>query len=316
MRRRDVIALAGATTLGSPFARAQQRVSPVRILIVGAVAANLGTLGLRSGLSELGYVEGRDVSIDYFAGEFADLVEVLDQRRIDVVFAVASQAVIMAQRATRTVPIVAVDLESEPVVDGLMTSIARPGGNLTGLFLDSSSLGGKWMQLITEAVPGASRLAVVRDRRLADGQWRAIQTAARTAGMELQEFEFKGNAFEAMFGDIAGVAPHALVILSSPLIVPNRMTLAALAIKARLPSISLFKLYARAGGLLAYGPDPYVMSQHAARYVDKILKGTKPGDLPAQLPTTFELVVNLRTATALGLVIPPSILARADEMID
>ena len=319
MRRRELVTVLGGASLAWPLvARAQQqpRASPVTILVVGAVPANLAPQGLRRGLEELGYVEGRDLAIQFYAGESAGLAAELVQRRIDVVFAVASHGVVAAQRASRTVPIVALDLESEPVADGLVSSFARPGGNLTGFFLDQPALAGKWLQLVTEVAPGASRLAVLRDPRLVAGQWRAVESAARRMGLEFHAFELSAATLERVFGDIAGFDPHALVILSSPIVVPNCATIATLAAKARLPSITMFRLYAEAGGLMSYGPSPYPLGLRAARYVDKILKGTRPGDLPVEQPTTFDLAINMRTAKALGLTIPPAILALADEVID
>jgi putative ABC transport system substrate-binding protein len=319
MRRRNAIALAGALSLARPFAAgAQPRAgaAPAAILVVGGTEANLAPQGLRRGLAGLGYVEGRDVSIAFIPGELPELLPELERRRIDVLFAIASKGVLAAHRATRTVPIVAIDLESEPVAEGFIRSFARPGGNLTGFFLDQPGLAGKWLQLITEMVPGAARLAVLRDLNLGAGPWWAVEAAARSLRLEIRGFEMNVAALERVFGDIAAYGPAALVLLSSPLVPLNRTALAALALKARLPSVTLFRVYAEDGGLMAYGPDPHVMGQQAAGYVDRILKGTKPADLPVQQPTRFELVINLKTAKALGLTIPPTVLARADEVIE
>jgi putative ABC transport system substrate-binding protein len=318
--RRPVIGALASAVLAAPFAAgAQSRAgasSPATILVVGATPASLAVQGLHKGLMELGYVEGRDVSMPFFDGELVVLLPELERRRVDVLFAIASKAVIAARRATRTVPIIAVDLETEPVTEGLIRSFARPGGNLTGFFLDQSTLAAKWLQLIVETVPGASRLAVLRDLNLASAPWWAIEAAARNMKVELRGFAMDVPTLEGVFADIAEFSPNMLVILSSPLVVVKRTEMAALALKARLPSIALFRVYAEAGGLMSYGPDPYVMGGQAAIYMDKILKGAKPADLPVQQPTRFELVINLKTARALGLTMPPLLLAQADEVIE
>jgi putative ABC transport system substrate-binding protein len=320
MRRRDFIgSTIGATAAWPSAAPAQPRAgasSPATILVVGVTPVALAPQGLRKGLTELGYVEGRDFSFPFFDSEFVDLMPQLERRHVDAIFAVASQAVVAAHRATRTVPIVAVDLETEPVTEGLIRSFARPGGNLTGLFLDQSALAAKWLQLITEAVPRTSRLAVLRDRSLGSGPWWAVEAAARNMKVELRGFDMNVDVLERVFGEITDFGPDVLVILSSPLVVANRAAMAALALKARLPSITLFRVYAEAGGLMAYGPDPYALGRQAAIYVDKILKGAKPADLPVQQPAKLELVVNAKTARALGIELPFSILARADEVIE
>jgi putative ABC transport system substrate-binding protein len=317
-RRCVVAGLTGAVLAAPLAARAQPRAgaSPATILVVGAGPANLAPQGLRQGLKELGYVEGRDFSMPFFPGELVELMPELERRRTDVIFAVASKAAIAARRATRTVPVVAVDLETEPVTEGLIRSFARPGGNLTGLFLDQSALAAKWLELISEAVPGIPRLAVLRDLSLGSGPWWAIEAAARNRKAELRGFDMNVGALERVFGEIADLNANMLVILSSPLVVLNRKALATLALKVRLPSIAPFRVYAEAGGLMAYGPDPFALGRQAATHVDRILNGARPADLPVQQPTQFELVVNLKTARALDIAIPPSLLARADKVIE
>jgi putative ABC transport system substrate-binding protein len=317
-RRRFSAGLMGGAVAWPAFARAQQpgRAAPATILVVGAIPANLAPQGLRRGLQELGYVEGRDFSLDYYAGDPAGVPNKLERRPVSAIFAVASSGVMTARRATTTIPIVAVDLESEPVADRLVASFARPGGNLTGLFLDQPGLAGKWLQLITEVVPRASRLAALRDPDLVSSQWRAVESASARLGLQLHPFELDVAALERVFGEIASFGPHSLIILSSPHIVPKRETLATFAAKARLPSIALFRAYAEAGGLMSYGPSPYTMGRHAARYVDRIWKGASPSDLPIEQPGELELVINLKTAQMLGLTISPVILGRANEVIE
>jgi ABC-type uncharacterized transport system substrate-binding protein len=318
MLRRDVIALIGGAAVAWPLAaRSQQRsgTSPAIILVVQVVPGLLAHQRLRRGLQELGYKDERDFSIEMYSGELPKLATELARRRIDVIFANGPQGVFAAHLGTRTVPTIALDLETEPSAAGLIESYARPGGNLTGFFLDQPALVGKWLQIIGEALPGASHIAVLWDPSVPPTQLRAIEGASQAIGLKLHAFEMKPE-LDRTFSDIAQVDPNALVILSSPLVVQHRQEIADLAAKARLPSITMFRVYAEAGGLIAYGPDPAALGQRAASYVDKILKGTKPADIPVEQPTTFELVINLKTAKALGLTIPPSLLARADEVIE
>jgi ABC-type uncharacterized transport system substrate-binding protein len=319
VRRRRFIAMLGSTAVAWPLAvRAQQRVgaSAAVILVAQIVPGLQAPQGLRRGLQELDYIEGRDFSIERYAGELAELATELARRRIDVIFANGPQGVFAAQRATRTAPIIALDLETEPISAGLIDSYARPGGNLTGFFLDQPGLVGKWLQLIGEALPGATRFAVLWDPSVPQTQMQAIERASETIGVKLRAFAMETTALERAFDDIAKAEPNALVILSSPLVNARRAEIADLAAKARLPSITMFRGYAEAGGLMSYGPNLYALGQRAATYVDKILKGTKPGDLPVEQPTKFELVINLKTAKALGLAVPPSLLAQADEVIE
>jgi putative tryptophan/tyrosine transport system substrate-binding protein len=283
--------------------------------VVQVVPGLLAHQRLRRGLQELGYEDERDFSIEMYSGELPKLATELAWRRIDVIFANGPQGVFAAHLGTRTVPTIALDLETEPIAAGLIESYARPGGNLTGFFLDQPALVGKWLQIIGEALPGASHIAVLWDPSVPPTQLRAIEGASQAIGLKLHAFEMKPE-LDRTFSDIAQVDPNALVILSSPLVVQHRQEIADLAAKARLPSITMFRVYAEAGGLIAYGPDPAALGQRAASYVDKILKGTKPADIPVEQPTTFELVINLKTAKALGLTIPPSLLARADEVIE
>jgi putative ABC transport system substrate-binding protein len=220
-------------------------------------------------------------------------------------------------QATSTVPIVGVDLESDPVASGLAKSVARPGGNFTGFFLDIPELGGKQIELLMEAVPDVSRLAVLWDATIGTVQFRATEMAPRPAGVMLQSkpirrIEDINEAFESAMRE----QTQGLIVLSSPLIFLQRSHIAELALKTRLPTINLFNSFPKLGGLMAYGPDFPSIYRQAASYVGRILAGANPGDLPIQRPNKFDLVINLKTAKSLGITVPPNLLARADEVIE
>src|SRR6185436_15033248 len=215
------------------------------------------------------------------------------------------------------IPIVGVDLESDPVASGLAKSVARPGGNFTGFFLDIPELGGKQIDLLIEAVPAVSHLAVLWDATIGETQFRATETARRPGGVMLQSLPIQreqdiNETIQKALRDQA----HGLVVLSSPLIYQHRSQIAAIALNARLPTISLFNTFPKEGGLMAYGPDFPAIYTQAAGYVARVLTGANPGELPIQRPTKFELVINLKTAKALGITFPPALLGRADEVIE
>jgi putative tryptophan/tyrosine transport system substrate-binding protein len=280
-----------------------------------------GVSGFQQTLRDLGYVEGQNLAIEYrYAEDRAErlphLAVALVRLQVDVIFASAPAAVRAAMQATGTVPIVAIDLETDPVASGLVASLGRPGGNLTGLFLAMPEFSGKWLQLLQEAVPWASRVAVLGDPTINAPQFNAMEAAAQALAVPLQSLEVHGatdfeHAFEVATREGAG----ALLLLSSPLVTREGRRLAELAAKHRLPAISPFPSFAEAGGLMAYGPSVMDMGRRCAVLVDKILKGAKPGDLPIERPTKFELIINLKTAQALGLTIPPTLLFQADEVI-
>jgi putative ABC transport system substrate-binding protein len=254
---------------------------------------------LQEGLHELGYVDGQNIVLMYrWAGgkseKLPDLAADLVRLKVDVLFAVGSQTITAAMAASRTIPIVATDLESDPVEGGYVASFARPGGNVTGLFLDLPELTGKWLQLVREVSP---------------------QAAAKAATIELRILEVRRPAEygDALLAAMSGRA-QALVQLSSPLIRQASRQVAEFTVKNRLLAISMFREFPEGGGLMAYGPD-LLFLRRAAVYVDKILKGAKPGDLAVEQPTKYELVVNLQTAKVLGLAIPQPLLLRADQVI-
>ena len=214
-------------------------------------------------------------------------------------------------------PIVGIDLESDPVANGWAKSIARPGGNLTGFFLDLPELGGKHIELLKEAVPTLSKLALLWDSTVGLIQFRATEAAARRAGVAPLSLQVqRQDDFRRAFDRAASEQAHAVAVLSTPLIFGQRSQIADLALKNRLPTISLFTLFPRSGGLMAYGPNFPEMWKRAATYIDRILKGTEAGELPIERPSKFELVINLKTAKALGLDVPWFLQQRADEVIE
>lgn len=319
MNRRQF--LAGSTILASipPMstpAKAQAGRRAVAIMVVGAGPANLAPQGLLQGLEEHGLAVGRDFSVRFVDEGRQHLDSELRATKADLIFAVGSRGVAAARSATKDVPIIGIDLESEPLSEGLVTSFARPGGNLTGMFLDQPTLAAKWLQFLSETVPAISRIAVLRQPQLGTGQWRAAEAAARRSHIALQPFEFEPESLDRAFGDIVAYRPDALIILSSPAVVANRTRIAANALSARIPSITMFRVYAEAGGLLAYGPDPHIMGHRSASYVVRVLRGAPPGTLPIEQPSRFELAVNLATSRDLGLTVPLWVQASADTLIE
>jgi putative ABC transport system substrate-binding protein len=278
---------------------------------------------LRQGLRDLGWVEGKSISIEYrYAEGKRDRLPVLAAElvrlKVDIVFVDTTSAALAAQNATRTVPIV-LAVGSDTVATGLVTSLARPGGNITGLDQIAPELGGKRLELLKEIVPMLSRVAVLWNPQNPSStlNWKELQLPARQLGVQLHSLEVRSpteldKAFEAATRAGAG----ALAIMPDPVFVTNLKRIANLAAKRRLPSIFHLREFVDAGGLVAYGPDRSDLFRRAATYVDKILKGAKPADLPVEQPTKFELVINLKTAKALGLTIPRSLLSRADQVIE
>jgi len=276
------------------------------------------------GMRELGYVEGRTVILETRFAEgrqdlFPDLVADLLRLKVDVLVVGSTVGVLAAKKATTTVPIVFAGV-SDPVTPGIVTSLARPGGNTTGVTfgIGGVGFGGKWVELLKEAVPGLSHVAVLSNS--ADPQSaplvRDIQAAARQLNMQLDVLD-AGNEtnLERAFSAIGASGAQGIIVPTSPFLAANRAKLVQFAASKRLPAMYFFKLFVDAGGLMSYGGSLEESYRRAATYVDKILKGAKPADLPVEQPMKFELVINLKTAQALGLTIPPSVLFRADEVI-
>ncbi len=276
----------------------------------------------RQGLRELGYVEGQTIAIESRWAEgtydrFPDLAADLVRLKVDVIVAVATRASQAAQQATRTIPIV-MSVVIDPLGTGLVASLARPGGNVTGLSMMAPDLVGKQLELLKEVIPKVSQVALLWNpaNPASVSQLREAEAAARALGVRLQPLEARApqeidSAFVAMTRARAG----ALVVLADAIFVNQGRQIVELAAERRLPAVYPQREFADAGGLLVYSSNPLDLERRAAVYVDKILKGAKPGDLPVEQPTTFQLVIILKTAQALGLTIPPSLLFQADEVI-
>jgi putative ABC transport system substrate-binding protein len=329
MKRREFIAVLSGAAVAWPLgASAQQATKIARIgYLSGNLAANPHTReAFLQGLRDLGYVEGRNLEIEYrdVEGKYERLPALaaeLVALKVDVILAAGTPQPLAAKQATRTIPIVFAGA-ADPVGSGLVTSLARPGGNVTGLSLLSPELVGKCLEQLKQAVPGVSRVAVLwqpggSGERTEKDMLKAAEVAGRALGVRLQFVEARGPAdFDGAFSDMTRARAGALTVLASNMILGERRRLADLAAKNRLAAVYPLREFVDAGGLMAYGPDLADVFRRAATYVDKILKGAKPADLPVEQPTRFELVINLRTAKALGLQIPPTLLARADEVIE
>ena len=326
--RRTFLAGAGAALLATPLAAEAQQAA--KVARIGYLALNLAasahlTEAFRQGLRDLGYVEGRNLVIEYRDAEgkperFPALAAELVALKVDVIVAGGTPLVLTAKQATKTIPIVFATA-ADPVGSGLVTSLARPGGNVTGLSVLLPELVGKRLEQLKQAVPGVSRVAVLwqpggHDERTDKDILKEAEVAARALGVRLQFVEARGPTdFDRAFSDMTRARADAVTVQSTNIFFIERRRLLALAAKNRLPAMYLVREFVDAGGLMSYGPNVADLFRRAAIYVDKILKGAKPADLPVEQPTKFELVINLKTAKALGLTIPPSLLARADEVI-
>lgn len=326
MRRRAFIAgLGGAAAM--PFAaRAQERIKRVGVLLPGTAdnavyQARYGAF--LQGLALLGWTIGRNVQIEtrWATGNAAALrkhAAELAALAPDVILANGSAAVVPLLEATRTVPIVFA-IVPDPVGAGFVDSLARPGGNATGFTLYEHGISAKWLELLKEIAPSVRRVAVVRDAGLAVGvgQFAAMQPVAPSFGVELRPIDVRdASEIERAIAAFARSANGGLVVTGSALAVTHRETIAALAAQHKLPAVYSGRFYVTAGGLLSYGPDFLDQFRRSAGYVDRILKGERPADLAVQEPIKYELVINLKAAKALGLTMPASVLARADEVID
>jgi putative ABC transport system substrate-binding protein len=277
----------------------------------------------RQGLREHGYIEGKNIAIEVRFAEgkldqLPNLAADLLALKVDVIAAGTTRAMLAAKKATATIPIVMVGA-SDPVGSGLVAELARPGGNVTGLSLLATELAGKRLELLKESLPKAQRVGVLIERSISGPfalQLNELETAAKTMGIQLLLFELKSaDDFDATFSRLIKGQIQALTIPSAQLFDANIKRLADLTLKNRLPAIYGFTEFVDVGGLMAYGPSLPDIYRRAAVYVDKILKGSKPADLPVEQPTKFELVINLKTAKQIGLTIPPNVLARADKVI-
>jgi putative tryptophan/tyrosine transport system substrate-binding protein len=330
MTRRDLIALLGSTAVSWPVGvRAQQPERVRRIGVLMAAAADDPEFQARLGafqqaLALLGWTDGRNARIDTrwattnaddirrYAAELASLAP-------DVILAATGTTTVAPLlQATRTVPIVFV-LVIDPVGAGFVESLARPGGNATGFLMFEYGLSGKWLELLKQIAPGVTRVAVLRDPAIASGvgQFGAIQSVAPSLGMEASPVNVRdAGEIERNIAAFARSSNGGMIVTASPGASRHRDLIVTLAARHRLPAVYASAFFVGDGGLISYGPDTIDQYRRAAEYVDRILRGEKPADLPVQAPTRYELVINLKTAKALGLDVPPTLLARADEVIE
>ncbi len=329
MKTRREILLAAAAWPALALTGAVRAQAPAKVRRIGLLSgispsdAALWNQAFRLGLRDLGWVEGKNISIEYRYAEgrydrLPDLAADLVRLKVDVIVATVSPAALAAQKATRAIPIV-IAAAGDPVALGLVESLARPGGNITGLSQMGPQVTGKRLELLKEMVPKLSRVAVLWNPQgaVATLYWKEIQLPARQLGVQLHSLEVRSpNDFDNAFEEATRAGAGALFIIPDPVTVTNLKRIADLATKSRLPSIFHIAEFADAGGLVAYGPDRADMFRRAATFVDKILKGAKPGDLPVEQPTKFELVINMKTAKASGITIPQSVLFRADRVIE
>ena len=321
-RRQAIMLLSGAAAAWPLAAWAQQPAE--KLPRIGSIQnfRNENFEAFIQGLREAGYVDGQNMLLEtrFYAGVLDRIDEFTSELvalKCSVILATAPYAVQAVMKATSKIPIVGIDLESDPVANGWVKSLARPGSNLTGFFLDIPELGGKQIELLKEAVPTVARLAVLWDATIGTVQFGATETAARPSGVTLESFPIRNvEDIKDAIERAARERVHGLVVLTSPLIFNQRSQIADLALKTRLPTISLFNSFPKVGGLMAYGPSLALMFKRAASYVDRILSGANPGELPIERPSKFELVINFKTAKTLGLDVPPSLLAIADEVIE
>ena len=330
MRRRDFIGLVGGAAVAWPLvARAQQ---PERLRRIGVLVASPAddaesqarVAAFKEGLAQLGWTEGRNVRIDTrWATTNADdlrkhAAELAASTPDVLVGASGTTTVAALLQATRTVPIVFA-IVVDPVGAGFVASLARPGGNATGFTMFEYGMSGKWLELLKQVAPGVTRAAVLRDPAIASGigQFGAIQAVAPSLRVELSPVDVRdAREIERAVTAFAGIENGGLVVTASPSGTVHRELIIALAARHKLPAVYWQRFYKTSGGLMSYGPDLLDQYRRAAGYVDRILKGEKPADLPVQAPTKYELVINLKTAKTLGLNVPQSLLASADEVIE
>ena len=327
MDRRTFIGVVAIAPLARSFvAEAQQarKMPVVGVLIPTALTTGINAqtiAAVREGLREQGHVDGQNIVLEIRSAggnpeALAGLAEELVQLNAVVLCVFGPAAVRAAIATTRVVPIVALDLETDPVQVGWARSLASPGGNITGLFLNLSTLTGKWLELIQATTPGTRRIALLWDSTTGSSQLTALKVTAERIGIDLQILEVRNtNEVDAALSAALSGGSKAMVMLSSPIVRNSSKQIAEFTTKNRLPAISPFRPFADFGGLMSYGPNLADFFPRCAIYISKILNGAKPGDLPIEQPTKFEFVLNLRTARALGLTIPQSLLVRADDVI-
>jgi len=328
MRRRAFISLFAGAVVWPVVTRAQQsermrRIGVLMFLAEDDPRAKVRIAAFIEGLQQLDWTVGRNMQIEIrwsasdpvltrkYAAELTTIAP-------DVIFATGSESTAALREATRTLPIVFMGV-TDPVGAGYVASLPRPGGNATGFTFVEYGMSGKWLELLKEIAPRVTRAAILRDPTLpaGTGQLGAIQALAPSLGLETTPIDVRdASEIERAIADFARTPNSGLVVPTSPVAVVNRKPIIALAARHRLPAVYFQNEFTKDGGLISYGPDAVAQYRQAARYVDRILKGERPADLPVQTPTKYELTINLKTAKALGLTVPPSLLARADEVIE
>ena len=322
MDRRHFLVTSVVGTVCAPLTAGAQpvKIPRVGVLVFGTPETDAFPV-IRRGLGALGYVEGRNIVFEHRYAEgrpeqLADLAIDLVRSKPDLIIAAGGDVAPFAKRATTTIPIVMIT-SADPVQGGLVASLAHPGGNVTGLTFVSSDLAGKRLQFLKEAAPAVTRAAVLWNPDHPDNEFKATQAAGRALGMHVQSLEVRGrDDFAAAFVAANRERMEAVVVVSSRLMTLNRPRILELAAQNRLLLVSGWGPWAAEGGLLSYGPDLEAVIRSSATYVDRILKGARPADIPVEQPTKFQLVINLKTAKTVGLTISPSLLARADQVIE
>jgi len=325
MKRREFITLLGGAAAWPLPAHTQQAGKLPTIGFLGAATASVAGQWFAAfvqRLHELGWMEGRNIAIEVRWAEgrserYAEIAAGFVRLNVDVIVTIGTPASLAAKQATSVVPIVFV-AASDPVGTGLVASLARPGGNVTGLSNQQADLAGKRVELLREVVPGLRQLAIMAnvDNSASVLEMREVQTAARTIGLEVAILEVRQAEDIANGFELLKSRADALYVVSDPLLGSNRVRINTLALGMRLPTLHAFREYVEAGGLMSYGPNFPHLFRRAGDHVDKILRGAKPADIPVEQPTKFDLIINLTTAKALGLDVPPTLLARADEVIE
>jgi putative tryptophan/tyrosine transport system substrate-binding protein len=328
LMRRKIILGVGAGALATPlaaFAQQGRKIPVVGVLHPGSpppAPLPPSMIGLQQGLREAGYIEGQTILVEYrYAGgrpeTMPGLALELVKLKVDVLYAASAGSINALKAVAGTIPVVAADLEVDPIASGFAASFRRPGGNITGMFLDAPGIAGKWLQMLTEVVPGMKSAAVLSSAVSSQWQLESLKAAARTLSIALDVVELRNPAeLEALLGTALKKRPQALIQLSSPIVSQFQARIAKFTQDHRLPAISMYTAFPERGGLMSYGPDLPVFFRRVAVYVDRILKGAKPADIPIEQPTTFEMVVNMKTAKALGLKIPETILLQATRLIE